>query len=564
MYKLSFRRLLVSFGSLLFCSFSGVALAQGLGWVKTTGGYGASCAGMSIVQDEAGNSYLVSLFKGTIDADPGNGVTSVTAIGATDMLIQKFSGTGSLLWAKQVGGPGTNHFLPKIGIDSTGHVVIADIFNGTSDFDPGPDTFNLASSGLSDVAVVRLTAAGNFDWAVNITGPSTESLAGMHVDHSGNVYLIGSFSVSMDFEPGSGVNNLTCNGSSDIYLVKLDRHGNVVLLRQLGGSTGDFGYCVTVDNLNNIIVSGTFNGAVDFDPGPATFNISPIGFQDMFIEKLDAGGNFIWAKQIGGDSAYLTEGVGIATDASGNIYNMGRFEGEEADFDPGPAVSNISFIPGIDLFLQKLDKDGNFIWAENPNTADFASALAIDEWNDIYLAGNMQGTVDFDPLSTNYELTSYGATDFYLQKLNPSGGMTWALCFGGIQHDAGTSLSVSDGAHVLLAGVFSDTMDFDPGPSVVNKIPKGLSDNFILELNIPTGINDPYLYTTVAIAPNPTSGLLHIEGILPGTKLEIVDLAGRILMTENLSPDGNLSVSALASGAYFLRTMYGTAKLIKN
>ncbi|MBL4753319.1 MAG: SBBP repeat-containing protein, partial [Flavobacteriales bacterium] len=111
-------------------------------------------------------------------------------------------------------------------------------------------------------------------------------------------------------------------------------------------------------------ITGFYDGTVDFDPGPSTFTMTTNGSSgDVFIQKLDANGNFIWAKSMGGTSAKLSRS--ITTDASGNVYITGYFESSVVDFDPGPGTFNLSSNGLKDVFIQKLDALGNFVWAKS-------------------------------------------------------------------------------------------------------------------------------------------------------------------------------------------------------
>ena len=91
----------------------------------------------------------------------------------------------------------------------------------------------------------------------------------------------------------------------------------------MGGGSDDWGRSTTVDAAGNGYTTGFFKGTVDFDPGAGTFNITSVGGRDIFITKLDAAGNLVWAKGMGGASD--DEGFSIAVDASGNVYTTGYF-----------------------------------------------------------------------------------------------------------------------------------------------------------------------------------------------------------------------------------------------
>lgn len=110
----------------------------------------------------------------------------------------------------------------------------------------------------------------------------------------------------MIFDPGAGVFNLTsvdnpstANNQNDIFISKVDADGNFVWAKQLGGIDLKDATAVGVDAAGNVYTTGFFYGTVDFDPGVGVSNLTSIGYSDIFISKLDASGNFVWAKQMG-------------------------------------------------------------------------------------------------------------------------------------------------------------------------------------------------------------------------------------------------------------------------
>jgi hypothetical protein len=116
-----------------------------------------------------------------------------------------------------------------------------------------------------------------------------------------------------------------------------------VWAKSMGSSWSfDYGNSVTIDAGGNVLTTGTFGLTVDFDPGPGTFNLTADSLSDIFISKLDASGNLIWAKKMGG--VLNDYGMSVTTDGPGNIYITGYFYGT-ADFDPGPGTFNLSASP---------------------------------------------------------------------------------------------------------------------------------------------------------------------------------------------------------------------------
>ncbi len=136
----------------------------------------------------------------------------------------------------------------------------------------------------------------------------------------------------------------------------------------LGGNFLNYGRSIAVDDDGNIYTTGSFEGTGDFDPGPGVYNLTSNSEYDVFISKLDRNGNFLWAKCFGGMSSNVSApisdiGYGIVTDKDGNVYVCGAFE-NTVDFDPGSGVYNISSSGGEDIFILKLDASGNFIWVK--------------------------------------------------------------------------------------------------------------------------------------------------------------------------------------------------------
>jgi len=387
----------------------------------------------------------------------------------------------NLAWAKQMGGT-ENDAGNSITTDANGNIYTTGYFSGTVDFDPGVATTKLTSAGYLDIFIQKLDANGNLIWVKQMGGEEEDRGQSITTDANGNVYTTGAFLNTVDFDPGAGTSNLTTAGNFDIFIQKLDANGNLIWVKQMGGTGSDYGYSITTDANGNVYTTGYFSGTVDFDPGAGTTNLTSAGNIDIFIQKLDANGNLLWVKQMGGIGN--DSGNTITTDANGNVYTTGHFQ-VIVDFDPGVGTTNLTSAGLSDIFIQKLDANGNLLWVKRigGSNEDGASSIITDANGNVYTTGYFQSTVDFDPGVGTTNLMSAGLTDIFIQKLDANGNLLWAKQMGGTGADFGESITPDSNGNVYTTGVFSSTVDFDPGVGTTNLMSAGLTDIFIQKLD---------------------------------------------------------------------------------
>ena len=386
-------------------------------------------AEIELVVDNNGNIYLTSYVGDPADMDPGPGTQIMNPIGAADVFVIKLTTDGDLVWVKQFGGPGDT--VPKpfnIAIDQDNNVVVCGLFNNTVDFDPGPNVFNLTSTAHQQSFIVKLNNNGNLVWAKQFGNGSivyhNSNIYDIECDAQGNIYTVGGFAGTCDFDPGPGVFNLLANSVSDGFIAKLTGDGNFVWAKIIGNMTNAyngwlFSRSIAIDNMGNVITTGWFIGRYDFDPGPAQYNIESLLGHDSYILKLNGQGDLVWVKIIGGDDA--DSGHTVAVDDENNVYCIGSY-GPSVDFDPGPGDYTIVSPFYGPAALIKLNPDGNFVYAAPFQSIDYGTSffrrMVIDPARNIYITGTTSGIVDFDPGTNVYPVTSGSYGDPFVLKLN--------------------------------------------------------------------------------------------------------------------------------------------------
>ncbi len=361
----------------------------------------------------------------------------------------------------------------------------------------------------------------NLDWAKGIVCTNANKANSIISDVNGNVYTVGYFAGISDFDPSQGTYSLSSNGINDAFILKQDPTGNLVWAKNIGGSSFDFAYSISLDNSNSIYVTGAFQGTVDFDPNPSTYNLTSFGDYDIFVLKLDASGNFLWARQMGGTSTDY--GYSIKTNSSG-VYISGFFNGV-SEFNQLPATHTLSSVGGSDAFVAKLNTNGNFLWAKQiGGTAnEIAYSITVDAFGDVISCGNFEGTADFDPSANVSSLTSNGSSDIFISKFDASGSFVWAKNLGGSLADIGMAITTNTLGEIYTTGYFQALADFDPSNSTYTLSSFGgstdifiskldLSGNFVWAKAIGGSSND--LCNSIALD---VSGYVYMTGSFNGT-----------------------------------------------
>ena len=457
--------------------------APGFGFALAGGTVGAESV-RAVATDTADNVYVTGTFEnGSIDFDPGPGFCTLYAGSPGDLFFAMYSSTGALVWARCVGGAVTE---VSRGVDVTEDgVFITGEFNGTVDFDPGPGIYQLSSASsavYSDIFVLKLDLAGNFVWARRMGGAGADGGDGIAVGADGSVYTTGFFSGTADFDPGTNSSTLASAGNYDVFVSKLDSAGNFVWAKRMGGTGNDSSSAIAVAADGSVSTTGYFIGSVDFDPSTATVFLTSAGAEDVFISKLDSAGNYVWARQIGGTSSDIANG--IAVDRAGSVFVTGSFSAT-ADFDPGTGVSNLTSAGSTDAFVLMLDTFGNLSWADRIGgaAADSGSAITMASDGTIYASGSFSGTVDFNPGANTFNLTTTGNPGVFVEELDYGGGFLSARSVGGYGLAYGNAIAVSAMGDVFLGGSFAPAADLDPTAGTFNLTSVGSSDFYLARFN---------------------------------------------------------------------------------
>ena len=264
-----------------------------------------------------------------------------------------------------------------------------------------------------------------------------------------------------------GGSDLTSAGDEDIFVVKFSQYGIHQWSKRFGSIGDDQGIDVAVDAAGSIYLTGYFEDTVEL--GGAS--LISAGGRDIFVAKFGFDGTHIWSFSYG-SSFGNDEGHSVAVDGSGDVVVAGEF-GNTLNYGGFNLVSN----GGTDIFLAKYDSFGNLDWAQSFGGTDFDSmseVAAAQSSDDIYITGNFRNSIDLG----GGALVSAGMDDIFLARYSPGGGHQWSYRFGDTALDYGTGLAVDAAGNVFVTGAFDGTVNFGGG----NHISAG-SSMFLVSYN---------------------------------------------------------------------------------
>ena len=342
-------------------------------WSKRFGSAGDDI-GLNVAVDASGNVFVTGWFAGAVDFGGGNLVPSD---GSYDIFLAEYNASGEHQWSQRfesaVGWAGPF----GLAADGSGNVIVSGDFKGTVDLGGG----NLVCAGGYDIFLAKYDASGTHQWSQRFGSTDDEFSPAVAVDGSGYVFVTGGFTGTVDFGGG----NLVSSASGDVFLAKYDANGVHQWSRNFGGPAS--GSALAVDGSGNVVLTGGFEGTVNFGGG----NIVSAGSTDIFLAKYTGNGVHLWSRPRGGSDFDLARGV--AVDGAGNVLLTGEFRGT-ANFGETDLVS----AGESDIFVAKYGgSSGANTYRQRFGGAgyDAGRAVAVDGSGNAVVVGHFQNAVDF-------------------------------------------------------------------------------------------------------------------------------------------------------------------------
>lgn len=496
----------------------------------------------AIATDIQGNQYITGYFGETLTL----GSTTLISNGHEDIFVAKLDVNGNWQWAVSAGGTESD-FVNSIAVDDGSNLCIAGSFSGTATF----GTNSLAYDGTRDIFYAKLDSMGNWIWVKQVLSAENAQCTGIKFDNAGNIYMGGMFSDSISFQETTLNENQT-----NIFVAKMDSSGNCLWASQTAGNTSNECFGLAVDSEANIYITGYIFGNTTFGAISLTTESNC-----TFVAKLDNQGNWLWA--VNAVSLSYSVGEDIVIDSAANIYITGLYS-----YSTSFGQFELNPIGSFDIFIVKLDTNGNWLWAKQAGglSSDKGVGIAVDNSSSVYVTGRIESTSTFGTTT----LSSRGG---FITKLDSDGNWQWAMNAGGPTAYGDNSIAIDTASNVYITGWFSATATFGNTTLVCPDI----MNSFIAKLGtVITSADDvvaevPGLSVLYDAYPNPLRSrqLACIKTEIASKEsgiLTVYNSKGQCMVSYRLGSgihQINLDSTSLTSGVYFYRLKTTSSSMTK-
>ncbi|MGK3959901.1 SBBP repeat-containing protein [Sorangium sp. So ce118] len=415
---------------------------------------------------------------------------------------------GGHVWSIRA-GDSSSQVPKKVIADRFGTIFMVGHFYGTLSLDGSASP--LTSAGNNDGFLARFSADGTAQWSKRFGDGAYQEVRSLAMDGARALLLTGAFVNTIDFGGGS----LSSGGSNDVFVAKLDEDGNHIWGNRFGNSSNQYGNDIATDASNNIIITGSFGGTLDFG-GEA---LTSAGGTDIFVAKFNSSGEHLWSSRFG--NVANQSGNAVAVDSAGNVYIAGSFGGT-VNFGGTTLVS----VGMNDIFLAKLDPSGTHLWSARFGDAGEQSGndVAVDHADSVVVVGGFNGTTDFG----GGALASQGGNDIFVAKLSTAGVHDWSRRFGDAAEQTGLGVAADGSDNLVVTGSCAGTFGFG-GPMLPGG---GRLDAFMTKL---TPAGNHFWSQRFGDSADQVGAGVAVDGL------------GNVIMTGTLAGTVNFGGSLLAS-----------------
>jgi hypothetical protein len=405
----------------------------------------ATDIGRAIAVASDGSVYVAGFYTSpnltiTSSTQVVHSVTNSGATGTREAFIAKFDSDGEPVWLRSYGGAG-NDYAEALAVDSNDRIYVGGYFEGTATFRATSPAVTGTSAGMSDGFVLRLSSAGDLQWATTFGGSGEDEVNDLAVAPDGSIMVGGSVTGTVSVGTLTSTSTWGDTTKFDGLVASFSATGTAMWSVRVGGSEEDHVYQVAVGAQGSVLVAGTVTGSASVEATNGSTALTPDrGSSDAFVATLGANGSTAngWTQRFGGSGSDEASGLGI--DAQGNVSVASVVTGNVT-------VGAESYLAGTasDILVVQFDSAGQLRWGnrvDSGGTHDEPRHLAVAPSGQVVTVGRFG---------------SDGASHLLAVAHNINGGVVWGptLIGDGSRDQIGQSVAVDAVGNVMLTGRFA-------------------------------------------------------------------------------------------------------------
>jgi hypothetical protein len=440
-------------------------------WARRIGGYDGDYFGYSVTSDSSQNIIVTGTYNSfPVEIYGENGKMVVFKLSPDlnqDTFVVKYNSSGIPLWARKIGGSGSDE-VRSVSTDSSGNIIVVGFYASTPlnifAADGTTVSFSLSGIGIIDTFIVKYDSSGTPLWARKIGGTGNDQATSVSTDSSGNIIVVGFyFSNPLNIYAANGTTVTFTLGNSDTsndsFVVKYDSSGTPLWTRRIGGVGSQRCNSVTTDSSGNIVVTGVYTSTTTtniYNASSVVFTLTASGTtSDVFLVKYDSTGTPLWAAKMA-SSGGNDVGISVTTDSSENIIVVGSCN----NMNVFNANNTNAFTVNGGKFIVKYNSSGTALWGLRMTPVQTINSVTTDSSGNIIVAGNYGANfsicfVNSDSVAFSVRLVST-AQDAFVFKFNSSGTLLWVNIFGGPgTTDQARSVCTDSSQNVIVTGNYN-------------------------------------------------------------------------------------------------------------
>ncbi|MDY0014995.1 MAG: hypothetical protein RBS13_02180 [Bacteroidales bacterium] len=340
------------------------------------------------------------------------------------------------------------------------------------------------------------------EWFTAYGDNNTDLARAIAIDKQGNTYTIGYISKDLGDFKNPKVHTFA-------FLLKHDVKGKLLWGKEIYGDSGNEGKAIALDSDDNIYIAGIFLKTIRLD---GKNMISESEDANAYLAKYDNNGNYIWHKVLrphqdgksdphqhdehvekheeaeeNGNHQHhnhfhpiVHQITNMKIDTENNIYLIGYFS-KEIDFDPSEKEVIVKATDPMDVYVLKLDKEGNYQWVRtlSGKGANKGNSLAIDSKNNIYFTGSFEDKASLGKLSVQAD----GGSGMYIAKINNKGEEQWIKQITNTKINTGNHIHINKNDNIYVTGYIGSRTDFPEIDTLLTDVQENMPNVFIAVLN---------------------------------------------------------------------------------